>query len=222
MLTPRLECILKYVNAKTAADIGTDHAYIPIELIKRGLAKKVIAADVRQGPIDIANANIEKNGLCSKIETRLGSGLSVLKKGEADTIIIAGMGGELIYDILSADIETAKASVLILQPMNSQYELRKWLHDNDFSIVSEDIECEEHRVYNLIVVKHGKQDKFGTDIEYHLPKYLYSHEKFGALYDKKKREFNKVVTGLERSNSVDEQKLKYYKKCIESMRRIKW
>lgn len=221
MLTPRLECILKYVNAETAADIGTDHAYIPIELIKRGLAKKVIAADVRQGPIDIANANIEKNGLCGEIETRLGSGLSVLKKGEADTIIIAGMGGELIRDILSSDIETAKSSILVLQPMNSQYELRKWLHDNDFSIVSEDIECEEHHVYNIMVVKYGKQTKFETDIEYHLPKYLYEHEKFGALYDKKKREFKKIVTGLERSNNVNEQKLKYYKKCIESMRRIK-
>lgn len=220
MLTPRLECIVKYVNAETAADIGTDHAYVSIELIKRGKAKKVIAADIRKGPLDIATANINKNGLSDKIEARLGSGLSVLVCGEADIIIIAGMGGELICDILNSDMETARAATLILQPMNSQYELRKWLHENEFSIVNEDIECEEHRVYNIIVVKNGHQDKFETDIEYHLPKYLYKNEKFGALLNKKKREFEKVIAGLEKSNNIDEEKLRYFRKSLDSLKMI--
>lgn len=218
MLTPRLECIIKYAAAETAADIGTDHAYVSIELIKRNKAKKVIAADIRKGPLDIARANIEKNNLSNKIETRLGSGLSVLKPGEADLIIIAGMGGELICDILSSDMDAARKSRLILQPMNSQYELRKWLHDNDFSIINEDIECEGERVYNVIIAESGRQDKFETDIEYHLPKYLYNNEKFYALCNKKKREFEKIINGLEKSDNIDENKLYYYKKRLEDLK----
>lgn len=225
MLTPRLECILKYVNADTAADIGTDHAYVSIELIKRKKANKVISADVRKGPLDIAAANINKNGLSEKIETRLGSGLSVLKCGEADTVIIAGMGGELICDILNSDIEKARLTNLVLQPMNSQYELRKWLHKNGFSILNEDIECEEHRVYNIITAKYtgeneNKENRFKNDIDYHLPKYLYNHEKFKLLSDKKKREFEKIISGLEKSNDINEEKLRYFKERLEDLKRI--
>lgn len=213
MLTPRLKSIIKYVNSTVAADIGTDHAYVSIELIKSGRAQHVIASDVRSGPLSIAKSNVEKHQLTNKIETRLGSGLSVLSPGEADTIIIAGMGGELICEILNDDIETARKSVLILQPMNAQYELRKYLIKNNFTITDEDIECEGHRVYNLMKVRNGSQTPFEKDIEYHLPKYLYHHEKFKMLLDKKQREFKKIINGLENSKNCDTERLNYYKKC---------
>lgn len=221
MLTPRLNCIINYVNAVTAADIGTDHAYVSIELIKSGRAKHVIASDVRIGPLDIAKGHIEKNGLCDKIETRLGGGLSVLKPGEADNIIIAGMGGELIEEIIRADEAVARASELILQPMNSQYELRRYLLENGFTIEKEDIECEGHRVYNLLIVKSGNQEPFLKDIDYHLPPCLYKHEKFGALLDKKQREFVKIIKGLEKSGKCDIIKLNYFRECYRASEVIK-
>ena len=118
-LTPRLLNIVSHVKGRTAADIGTDHAYVPLELIKKGICSRVIASDVRQGPVDIARDNIRKNNSSECIEVRMGSGLSVLTPGETEDIIIAGMGGELIRDIIKSDYETAVKSRLILQPMNS-------------------------------------------------------------------------------------------------------
>lgn len=220
MITPRLNCIINYVNSKTAADIGADHAYVPIELIRSGRAKYVIASDVKKGPLDAARGNIEKYGMGERIETRLGSGLSVLKKGEADTIIAAGMGGELIEEIIRADEEIARASRLILQPMNSQYELRRYLIENGFSIEHEDIECEGHRVYNILIVKNGRQTPFRRDIDYHLPPYLYHHEKFVVLLDKKQREFIKIVKGLEKSENCDIIKLEYFRSCLKESKEI--
>lgn len=219
MLTPRLNCIINYVNSNTAADIGTDHAYVSIELIRSSRARHVIAGDVRKGPLDIAEANIKKYGLSDYIETRLGSGLSILQPGEADTIIIAGMGGELICEILKTDDETARASTLVLQPMNAQYELRRYLIENGFTIVEENIENEGHRVYNIMLVKNGRQPDFEDDIEYHLPKYLYNHPKFGLLYDKKMREFNKIIDGLEKSYDCDIERLAYYRMCRDKAER---
>lgn len=218
MLTPRLNCILKYINCDTAADIGTDHAYIAMEIIKKGLAKRVIASDLNKGPLDIAVSNINKNGLENKIEARLGSGISVLSPGEAENIIIAGMGGELIAEIIKNNIEVARKSKLILQPMNEQYLLRKFLHEKGFTIEKEDIECEGHRVYNIIIVKNGKEEPFKSDIEYHIPLYLKENINFKALYEKKYREFNKIIKGLLNSNNCDEEKLAYYKDCMENLK----
>ena len=220
MLTPRLNCIIKYVNCRIAADIGTDHAYVPIELINSKRAEKVIAADVRKGPLDIASSNIEKHGLSDRIDTKLGSGLSVLEPGEADTIIIAGMGGMLIGDIIEKDEDTARRSLLILQPMNSQYELRRRLISNNFKILHEDIECEEHHVYNIIIAESGRQEAFSKDIDYHIPPVLYENEKFGELYNKKKREFLKIINGLERSENADTEKLEYYKKAYDELKEL--
>lgn len=221
MLTPRLECIIKHVNCEKAADIGTDHAYVAVELIRSGRAKHVIAADIGKGPLESAEYTIKKYELEDKIETRLGSGLNVLSLGEADEIIIAGMGGELIANIIEENADIARRAKLILQPMNSQYELRKFLIENDFTIEKEDIECEGIHVYNLMVVKRGKQIPFETDIEYHLPLNVRNHPKFSQLLAKKEREFVKVITGLEKSEHPDIKKLEYYKKSLDSLRGIK-
>lgn len=214
MLTERLNCIINYVNCECAADIGTDHAYAATELIRLGRAKRVIAADVRQGPLNAAIENIKKNRMENEIETRLGSGLSVLKPGEADECIIAGMGGELICEILNADIETARSMKLILQPMNAQYEVRKYLIENGFKILKEDIVCEGERVYNVIITKSGEGEPFEKEIDWHIPPYLKEHPLYEKLLNKKKREFTKIVKGLEESKNCDVEKLTYYKELL--------
>ena len=217
MITPRLEMIIKHVRGKKIADIGTDHAYIPIYLIENSLAGYVIASDINKGPLLIAGDNIKNHNLTEKIETRLGGGLSVLKENEADTIIIAGMGGILISEIIDADIEIAKKSNLILQPMNAQYELRKYLLSHGFKITNEDIAVEGFKVYNLIEAASGEQQPFENDFEYHVPHYLTSHKYFKNLYNKKHREFTKVIKGLENSNEPDTEKLNQYKNWLKEL-----
>ena len=127
MITPRLEMLTRHIFGKTVADIGTDHAYIPIKLAEKGIA--VIASDISDGPLKAAAENIAKSGNC--IELRKGSGLKPFLPGEADTVIIAGMGGELIEKILTESPDVAKSCMLVLQPMNSQEDLRKFLINSD-------------------------------------------------------------------------------------------
>ena len=220
MITPRLECIINHASGNIIADIGCDHAYVPIRLIQDERACRVIASDLNAGPLNIAKQNIEKYELSEKIETRLGGGLSVLSPGEADTIIIAGMGGEIIEKILRADDEIAKKSRLILQPMNSQYELRKFLISNGYKIITEDMALEGFKVYNILEVESGFQEKFENEFEYQLPPYLYGHRYFKNLYDKKKREFEKIVYGLENTKNRDNEKYNLYKYFLKELNKI--
>ena len=210
MITPRLKAIINNVTCPKIADIGTDHAYIPIFLTEKKLADKIIATDINEGPLAVARENINKKGQSEKIETRLGGGLSVINAGEVDEIIIAGMGGILISEILDNDIDTAKKSRLVLQPMNAQYELRKYLLSHGFKIISEDIAVEGFKVYNIIIAESGKMQPFETDFEYQIPKYLKGHKYFKNLCQKKRREFTKVINGLLNSKDADEEKLKLY------------
>ena len=136
---------------------------------------------------------------------------------ETISVIIAGMGGQLISEILSADTEKARECNLVLQPMNAQYELRKYLISNGFSITDEDIAIEGFKVYNIMNVINKPQKEFDNDIEYHLPKYLVNHKYYKNLYDKKHREFVKVITGLENSKDVDENKLNKYKYWLKEL-----
>ena len=214
MLTPRLKSIINHVKCEKAADIGTDHAYVPIALIEKGLIKSAIASDIKAGPASIAEENIKKHNMSDKIEVRIGAGLSVLKENEVDTIIIAGMGGEMIEKIITDDMDKAKSATLILQPMNSQYELRHFLINNGFSILEEDISVEGFKVYNLLIVKKGENKPFLKDIHYHIPPYLKSHPLYNELYNKKKREFTKVINGLLNSKDCDIKKLEIYKKWL--------
>ena len=210
-LTPRLINIASHVNGATAADIGTDHAYVPIELVRNGCCTRVIASDIRPGPAETARDNVRKYMCGDRIEVREGPGLSVIEKAETEDIIIAGMGGILIRDIIEADIEKAKAARLVLQPMNSQYELRHYLLDNGFEITEEDISVEGFKVYNLIVAVKGQGRPFECDGLYHLPPYLSGHKYFDRLYAKKIRELDKVIKGITGSSAPDFEKLDRYR-----------
>lgn len=221
MISERLQCILKYAQGNIVADVGTDHAYIPIELVREGKAQRAIASDINKGPLDIAQSNICEAGFEDKIETRLGGGLSVLKEGEADLIIIAGMGGELIQSIIEADKAVAMASRLIIQPMNEQYELRKYLMSSGFVIEEEDIAVEGFKVYNIMLVKKGEAVAFEKDIYYHLPPYLKDNKNYGMLYAKKEREFVRVIDGLEKSKDTDREKLNKYKEWFSELEILK-
>lgn len=154
-LNPRLKKIADLVPPNSCtADIGTDHAYIPIALVSAGITPRAIASDIKKGPIARAAANIRSHGLTAKIDTRLGAGLTTLGANDAEVIIIAGMGGILISDILETSRNIVKsAKLLILQPMTAVVELRKYLAENQYEITAEYLEAEDEKIYNIITAK---------------------------------------------------------------------
>lgn len=172
-LSPRLLGIATFVkNHSIVADIGTDHGYIPAYLIEKNISKKVIANDISKGSLKKAEEIIEELGYKRNIETRLGNGLEVLKPFEVDTVIIAGMGGPLIIDIIKSNVQIAETiNNFILQPMIAADELRRYLYNNNFKIIDEKIIKEGDKHYEIIYAKHGK-DCIEDEIYYELSKIL--------------------------------------------------
>lgn len=139
------------------ADIGTDHGYLPIYLIKNKICDKAIASDINRGPINKARLNISINKLDEKIECRLGSGLSTIKPFECNGIIIAGMGGNLIRDII-ADGENivSKADFAVLQPVQNPEVLREFIYKKGYTILDEELCIDENVFYEIIKISQDK------------------------------------------------------------------
>lgn len=156
-LSKRLQAIANLVpNNSIVADIGTDHGYIPKYLIDMNISKKVIATDIS---IKSLEKTIEyvRDFNYSRIVPRVGNGLEVIKPFEVDTLIISGMGGLLIKEILDSrrDI-TSSINNLILQPNIASEELRQYLMDMNFKIIDEDLVKEDGKYYEIIFAKRGK------------------------------------------------------------------
>ena len=156
-LTPRLALIASLVqDGATVADIGTDHAYIPIYLVNSGIAKHAVASDKSIGPLKIAEENIKLYGCEDKILVLQSDGLAAYAAGAVDTIIIAGMGGLLIAEILEGNKYVAKsAKRLILQPMTAGTELREYLVANGYIITDEKVAREKNKFYYCLCVENG-------------------------------------------------------------------
>lgn len=154
-LSKRLSAILSLIpEGARVADIGTDHAYLPIALAASGRAKSIIACDIHKGPLAVAAKNLAVSG-AEGVDLRLGDGLSPVREGEADTIVIAGMGGEVIASILAAaDWVKTRRPLLLLQPMTSAEELRCFLSDGGFSIRRELAVEDAGRVYAIIAAEY--------------------------------------------------------------------
>ena len=149
MIDDRIKAIKNFVRAGSrVADIGADHGYLSIELIKSGVAAKIIATEKNVHPFEALSKNIAG---FDQIEVRLGDGLKIISAGEVDTICIAGMGGALIEKILNESPEVVKsARQLILQPMNSAKKIRSWLAENNWTIADEDLAESSGIIYEII------------------------------------------------------------------------
>ena len=154
-LSNRLEMVVSMVaSSRAAADIGTDHGHVPIELVRRGIVDRAYAMDVRKGPLSKAQENVAAAGLKDKIETRLSDGLQKLSAGEAETVIIAGMGGELVIHILEDGRHMwDTVDQWILSPHSEQHKVREWLWNHGFPIVKEDMIFEEGKFYTIMDVR---------------------------------------------------------------------
>jgi len=151
-LTPRLAAAAEFAESGTfVADIGTDHAYLPIWLcLNRGI-KGALASDVKRGPIERAEENIAKYGLCDKISTTLACGLEGIEKYRPDTVFICGMGGDLIYELIEAsEYVRTNRTKLVLQPMTHQSNLRICLANGGYRIIGEKIVSEGDKIYQII------------------------------------------------------------------------
>ena len=164
-LSERLERVVSFVRpCASAADIGTDHALVPVELVRRGIVKKALAMDVRPGPLSRAKEQISRAGLSDQIEPRLSDGLAALKPQEAETVIIAGMGGELIIRILTEGRHMwDSVAQWVLSPHSEVFKVRGWLLENGFSIEKEDMVCEDGKYYVLMDVKRAEAEAAETE-----------------------------------------------------------
>lgn len=216
-LTERLKTIADVIdNCNIIADIGTDHGYIPIFCVKNNMAKGAIACDVNMGPLKIAQENIKKYNLEKCITTRLSDGLMELKKGEADVVVIAGMGGLLIRDIIEAGkSKITDSTLMLIQPMIAPAELRSFLFENGFNIIDEYVVREENKFYNIFAVKKGNVKP--TEENIFIGKNLASNspQVYNDYLSYKIRVTEKILSGMEKAENPDTLLIEKYKHELE-------
>ncbi|WP_078545600.1 tRNA (adenine(22)-N(1))-methyltransferase [Litchfieldia alkalitelluris] len=166
-LSKRLEAVASNILEKSVlADIGSDHAYLPCYAFLKGYITNAIAGEINEGPYRSAVEQVAKSDLQEVIEVRKGNGLEVIAPNEVDCITIAGMGGTLITTIL----EEGKSKLqgvrrLILQPNIGAINIRRWLMDHGWQIVSETILEEDGKIYEILVADRGKPQANYSNLE---------------------------------------------------------
>jgi len=158
-LSARLACAARHVPAGSAVvDIGTDHAYLPVYLLENGIAGRVVAGEVRSGPYGIAAGAVRAAGLEDQIEVRLGDGLQIISPGEVNVVVLAGMGGRTICEILNSGRAVLDGlERLILQPMRDAPMVRRWLVENNWRMIDEEMVFEDNHYYVIIVAGPGRE-----------------------------------------------------------------
>lgn len=159
VLSERLRSLTDMVShGNRVVDVGCDHGFLSIYLVQHGISPKVLAMDVRKGPLSGAKEHIAEHGMGNYIETRLSDGLREYQAGEADSLVCAGMGGKLMMKILTESEEKAKAlDELILQPQSELPVFRRFLKAEGYVTLDENILCEEGKYYFLFKVRFDKK-----------------------------------------------------------------
>ncbi len=226
MISKRLNKISSHIKGKRMADIGTDHGLVPIFLIENKIVDYAIAADISkpslQKAIDLAK---EKN---IELDARLGDGMEVLNPEDGiETVVIAGMGGVLIGEILSAS-EISKNVRLILQPMQGAKELRKYLFENGYEIIDEDVVFEDDRYFEIIVAEYdGKIREVPNEIELKIPiRALRKNQEEAFLYVEYLKDANlSIMKGLKQGKRALKRyielkkEVNYYEKINDKYRK---
>lgn len=198
-LDNRLKLCADFVRQdSTLADIGTDHAYLPIWLVENGIVKKALACDINEGPLNSGKADVDKYNLSDKITLRLSDGLKNVQENEADDIVIAGMGGELIVKILDeCSFSKTNGKHFILQPMTKCEVLVRYLCENGFEILEQKACTCDNKHYTVMLATYtgvvqtvdesfyyiGKLDAKDTQSKAYL-KHVVSHLKKRSIGNK--------------------------------------
>lgn len=232
-LSDRLQAIADMVTAgNRVCDVGCDHGFVPIYLIKQGISPKVIAMDVNEGPLKRAREHIEEYGAGAYIETRLSDGLSSFREGEADSLICAGMGGRLMMRILQEDtVKTASFKEMILQPQSELQQFRYFLRCQGYLIVDENMIEEDGKFYpmmravkgekesrNELIWRQQMEDRYGAVLLKNKSAVLYRY------LEKEKRACEEILKKLngcgkdgDRKNSRYEEVERMLRDCIHVM-----
>ena len=220
-LSNRLKCIADEVTpCRCVCDIGTDHAHIPIYLVKKNIARRAIASDIKKGPCEAAKNNVISAGLSDKIEIRMGNGFEKIGQNECDTAIIAGLGGNITISIFDADSEKVKnINRIILQPQNAHERVRKYLAENGFETENEKLVFEDGKFYTVMVIHYSGKPLKTDRLNYYIGQKLIENK--DVLLEKF---LDKEITRLERILAKTENEeyswlLKEYAKLKE---RILW
>ena len=160
-LSPRLAAIAEQIpEGARLADVGTDHAYLPVYLLLNGTIPSAVASDVNPGPLERGRETARQAGVEEKLDFRLSDGLDGLGEDEAEVIVIAGMGGELIARILS-EAPWTRGKLLLLQPMTGRPKLRRWLNANGYRIQRETVVREGEKLYVILTARGGEEPPYG-------------------------------------------------------------
>lgn len=165
-ISERLKCVASLVNkGARVADIGTDHAYLPIYLVQNGISNKVYACDVRKEPLRRAKLHIDEYGLSDKITTQLCDGLKGINKGDVDTVTICGMGGKLMKNIIKAGIDKLGDNTqLVLSAQSELRDFRKYLLEAGIYIKSEHMLLEDGKYYFIFDCVYNTQDEYYLNV----------------------------------------------------------
>lgn len=163
-LSERMKMVAGMVTpCTTLADVGCDHGYLSIWLLRHGVCEKAIAMDLREGPLLHAQANRSFFHMEERMELRLSDGLQKLSPGEADAIVLAGMGGQLVMDILDRSPDCAAVAQMVLQPQSEIPEVRKYLHRKGFRITGEEMCLEDGKYYTAMRAEPGTEPPYSEE-----------------------------------------------------------
>ena len=214
-LSNRLMSAVEYVRrGSKIADIGTDHAWLPIYLIEKGISPCAVAADINEGPLDRARINIPR-GMQKKIELRLTDGLSGIEACGVNDILICGMGGELIARIISDAPFTKDGNIrLVLQPMTKAPHLREFLLSSGYSIIGETLSFDD-RIYQTLCAEYtGKKEEY-SDIELLLGRH--NIERGGELFSRFVAQNIKMFEGIIAGKAAGGADTSYEEKILEEL-----
>ena len=206
-MNKRLLCIASHIPfGRGLIDVGTDHGYLPVELLRRGYPGCLIASDIKAGPLAAAVRSAREAGMEDRITFRLADGLEGCDPEAVDTIVIAGMGGDTICGILDrAEWCMDRRYTLVLQPMTRAEVLRYWLVYNEFEILEEDIVEDAGILYAVLTARFGGCTRL-NDAELYTGSFsmLRQNRLFPALLEQQIRRFRHMLCGLESSSAREE------------------
>ncbi len=220
MLSKRLVCCSEMVGGLVVADIGTDHAQLPIHLVSSGRCDRAYACDIAEGPLSFARKNIDKAGLEDKIITVLSDGLTGLSDDSISDIVIAGMGGEMIRDILSDGGDKAKSANLILQPNTRAWELIDWLSGNGFEIIRQKAVRDGKFIYPVINAKYTGNARILTCAECLAAGFDPCEEASREYLSAQISRLRDAANGMKRASSPDSAELKALESTADEIERF--